>query len=47
VTDGAFTEVEGPGLTDNAEIVIDETDAGGAAGGPGAPRSQQRGPRMF
>lgn len=44
-TDGAFTEVEAPGLTENAEVVIDETDA--ASSGTGAPRSQMRGPRMF
>ncbi len=41
LTDGAFTEVEGAGLTEGAAVVLDETDA------PGAPAQHQGPPRML
>ncbi len=47
VTDGAFTEVSGPELTEGAEVVIDETDAAGSGPSAGGSQSRPRGPRMF
>ncbi len=41
ITNGVLTEVDGPGLHDGDEVVVDETDASGARTG-GAPRM-----RMF
>jgi HlyD family secretion protein len=42
ITDGVMTEVEGSGLSEGAEVILEETDAA-AGGAPGGPPGGKRG----
>lgn len=44
ITDGVLTEVEGSGLSDGAEVILEETDAATAGGPPGGGKRGGGGP---